>query len=292
MSTGVASHEEPLHLIAPLAAKTAAEHCGCDSGTGGTCGWYHGTIGYLRLLDLVISPADHAGFYLPALQRLVAAGKLRRLLISGAGDCCMLAQVLRGTDAATGAPEIVVVDRCETPLRLNSWHAEQVGQAIETVNSPVLDFTSARPFDVICTHCFLGYFTPQQRPALMARWFSLLRPGGRVLTVNPIRPLPDHSFVRFKPDQAASFEARALAAAAARPERLGGLALADFRQRVRAFTASFGSYPVHSVEEVRGLFETAGFMVEDIAPLSGGQGGGSGPTEPGLPFVAVSAIRP
>src|SRR3546814_13228161 len=82
-----------------------------------------------------------------------------------------------------------------------------------------------------------------------------------------------------------------MAAAEARPERLGA-AHASFRHRVQAFTASFGSYPVRSVEDLRGLFEAAGFVVEELSLLPGGQPGGTGPTEPGLPFFAVNARRP
>src|SRR3546814_10086578 len=77
-----------------------------------------------------------------------------------------------------------------TTLFRSSWFAKRYGRAVETVVTPVLDYDGGARFDVVCTHCFLGYFTPEQRPALMAKWFSLLRPGGRVLTVNPIRPTP------------------------------------------------------------------------------------------------------
>src|SRR3546814_1159862 len=101
-------------------------------------------------------------------------------------------------------------------MRISDWSSDVCSSDL-----PVLDYAGGARFDVVCTHCFLGYFTPEQRPALMAKWFSLLRPGGRVLTVNPIRPTPDHAFVPFTPAQAASFEARAMAAAEARPERLG-----------------------------------------------------------------------
>lgn len=285
------SLEEPLSVIAPLAAETAQHHCCRLDDAGVTCDWYHGTIDYLRLLDLVISPADHAGFYVPILERLAREPAFGSVLVSGAGDCSMLAQVLAGLRATAGEPTITLIDRCETPLILNSWFARRHGRVIETVVTPVLDYDGGGRFDVVCTHCFLGYFTPEQRPALMTKWFSLLRPGGRVLTVNPIRQTPDHAFVPFTPAQAASFEARAMAAAEARPERLGD-ARASFRDRVQAFTASFGSYPVRSVEELRGLFEAAGFVVEEIGPLPGGQPGGTGPTEPGLPFFAVNARRP
>src|SRR3546814_11783469 len=76
-------------------------------------------------------------------------------------------------------------------MRISDWSSDVCSSDL-----PVLDYDGGARFDVVCTHCFLGYFTPEQRPALMAKWFSLLRPGGRVLTVTPIRPTPDHAFVR------------------------------------------------------------------------------------------------
>src|SRR3546814_2715406 len=86
-------------------------------------------------------------------------------------------------------------------MRISDWSSDVCSSDL-----PVLDYDGGARFDVVCTHCFLGYFTPEQRPALMAKWFSLLRPGGRVLTVNPIRPTPDHAFVPFTPAQARSEE--------------------------------------------------------------------------------------
>src|SRR3546814_19002308 len=122
-------------------------------------------------------------------------------------------------------------------MRISDWSSDVCSSDL-----PVLDYDGGARFDVVCTHCFLGYFTPEQRPALMAKWFSLLRPGGRVLTVNPIRPTPDHAFVPFTPAQAASFEARAMAAAEARPARLGA-SHASFTHAVQALAAPFGSEP-------------------------------------------------
>src|SRR3546814_3078999 len=79
------SLEEPLSILAPLAAETAQRHCCRLDDTGAACDWYHGTIDYLRLLDLVISPADHAGFYVPILERLAREPAFGSVLVSGAG---------------------------------------------------------------------------------------------------------------------------------------------------------------------------------------------------------------
>jgi len=283
--------EEPLALIAPLAAELAERHCRRDAGTGSTCAWYHGMIDYLRLLGVMSSPAADRGFLVPTFERLARDPANRRVFVSGAGDCSMLAQLLSGFEAAGAEPSVTLIDRCETPVRLNRWFAERHGLAIETSVASILDYDSDATFDIICTHCFLGWFTPEQLPGLFARWFSLLRPGGRVVTINPIRDMPDYSFVGFNPAQAASFEARALAAARADPA-LFGSDLATLQQRVRAFTAAFGSYPIRSTEEFRGLFEDAGFVVEESAPLPGAASGGGAPGEHGPVFHSAVALRP
>ena len=62
----------------------------------------------------------------PLCQPRVGRGP-RRVLISGAADYSILAYVLwacreNGLDA-----EVTVLDRCDTPLLLNTWYAEQGG---------------------------------------------------------------------------------------------------------------------------------------------------------------------
>lgn len=282
--------EEPLALIAPLADATAQKHCRRDAASGESCAWYHGTVDYLRLLGVMSSPAEDSGFLQPTFQRLAREPGTRDVLVCGAGDCAMLAQLLAGFRAADCQPSVTLIDHCATPVQMNRWFAERNGLALETEVVNVLDYETDRRFDLICTHCFIGYFTPEQRPALFARWFALLRPGGRVVTVNPVRHTTDHSLLRFSPEQAAAFEARALAALCEVPEILNGDA-EELQRRARGFTANFASYPVRSIEELRGHFEAAGFVVEHCAPLPSPDSGGA-PGERGPAYHAVIALRP
>lgn len=283
--------EEPLSTIAPLAGEIAEQYCLRDGKTGGTCAWYHGTLAYLRLLGVMTSPVEDQGFLGPAFERLARDPGYRRVFISGAGDCAMLNQVLSGFDAAGAEPSVTLIDHCETPVRLNSWFAERHGLAIEASKANILEFHSDEPFDIICTHCFLGYFTPEERPDLLAKWFSLLRPGGRIITVNPIRNTPDRSFLGFDAAQSVLFQKRVLAAAAENPSVFPG-SIEDLKTRVEAFTAKFGSYPVRSTEEFKGLFEDAGFVVERCAPLAASSSGGGAPGEPGPAYHSIVALRP
>lgn len=283
--------EEPLSVIAPLAAELAPQHCKDDAG-GESCAWYHGSIGYLRLLGVMSSPAEDRSFLRATFARLAKEQAFRRVLVSGAGDCAMLTQLMAGFAAAAATPSVTLIDRCPTPVRLNEWLAERCGLPLATSVVDIRDFESAEPFDVICTHCFLGFFAPEERPQLFAKWFSLLRPGGYVVTVNPVRDTPDHSFLGFSATQAASFRERALSAAArtdAGPLPCDALAL---RQRIDAFTANFGSYPVRSAAELAGLFEAAGFTVESCHPLHGSASGDGAPGVHGPAYHALVARRP
>ena len=54
--------DEPLAEIAPLAAELAPQHCRQHSHSGQSCAWYHGTLGYLRLLGVMSSPAEDRDF--------------------------------------------------------------------------------------------------------------------------------------------------------------------------------------------------------------------------------------
>ena len=201
----------------------------------------------------------------------------------------MLAQVLAGFQAAGVVPQLSLFDRCATPIKLNQWFAERHGQTIEATVSDAASYASDAAFDVVCTHCFLGYFTKDERPALFAKWNALLRPGGYVVTVNPIRNVDNDDFVGFGEQQAAAFAARALAAAKDNPEACSGRT-DELARRVRAFTDNFGSYPVRSVAEFRGLFEDAGFAVEECENLTDGSGSG-GPTEKSLIYQSAVARR-
>lgn len=282
--------DEPLAEIAPLAAELAPQHCRQHSHSGQSCAWYHGTLGYLRLLGVMSSPAEDRDFLQEAFTRLARQGDVRRALVSGAGDCAMLTQLVAAFEAAGALPALTLIDRCATPVLLNAWLAGRRGLHLTTANVDIRDFESTEPFDLICTHCFLGYFAPHERPALLHKWFTLLRPGGTVVTVNPVRATADDSFLGFSPEQAASFRERALAAAAS-AAGLCPWSAAELQRRVDAFTTHFGSYPVRSTAALAGLFEAAGFVVETCRPLPSGGNGGA-PGERGPAYHAVVARRP
>jgi hypothetical protein len=252
-----AHHSEDLEAAAALAREKAPALCRRDAATGASCDWNHGLWPTLRLLGIVTEPAIHAEFLLPALASL--AGTRPRILLSGAADHALLAQVLAAFPDR--APECTVLDLCETPLMLNRWFAERAGIAIETRASNILDFTDARGYDGICTHAFLSYFDQAQRVALVAKWRSLLRPGGKVITVNRLRPASAPQWIAFSTDQVWAFRNRVEEAAQAR-----GLDLPRLGRAAEIYASRQAIFPLRSEEELRALFEVGGFQVEALTP--------------------------
>ena len=264
-----------LALSAPLTARLAPELCRRDPDSGESCAWLHGFWQCLRLARLAATPDRHAAFYGGALGAIDADSP--RALVSGAADYCMLAcvgHVLQGRGA-----QIVVIDSCETPLRLNRWYAERAVLDIETQRCSVLDFAPGTAFDVICTHSFFGQFSHVERPRLVAAWHRLLRPGGKVITAHPLRPSGADEPNRFTPRQEQVFREQ-VAAHTARFAGLLGIQPAEVLSLGERYLRARYGYPVRSGEELAALFEGAGFEIERLtceAPAADAPPGSGGP---------------
>lgn len=287
--------EEFLLESAPLARAAAGRLCRDNPVLGADCSWYHGYWQVLRLLRLVATPEHHAGFLRDAFGRVAPSGSRVSVLICGAIDQCTLAHVLWACGEHGLAAEVTVVDVCETPLYLNRWYADKIGTGIRAIASGILDFETPDRYDAVCTHSFFGQIAPHQRPALVARWRELLKPGGRVVTVNRIRPHGDAARAGFSDGQARALRDTVLAMPADLRERLG-IGAADLARGADAYAARRRPYPVRSKEEFGALFENAGFTVEhlDSAPLvraSDARVGGP-TTLDGADYARIIARRP
>jgi SAM-dependent methyltransferase len=256
--------DEPLELSAPLARQLASRLCRKNPVTGDSCEWDHGFWQYLRILGLAPVPKRHADFYREAFEQLVDSSDRPRILISGAADYGMLALVLGAFRERGIKPQVTVVDVCETPLALNRWFAERESVEIYTHCSDMLSYTSDVSFDLICTHAFLGYFFPAQRPALLANWHTLLRPGGAAVTVAPIRPAAACEPTGFTPAQAAAF----CAAALKRATEMRSLLDIEPEEALRGAQRTVSQrrrYSLTSLEEIRSLFEQTGFTMQRLS---------------------------
>jgi SAM-dependent methyltransferase len=285
---------EPLIDSAPISFAAAPKTCAADDGTGHSCAWYHGLIQYLRLLDVVEAPTANSDFLLRNFRALASAGDYTRVLVSGSADYSTAAHVLAGYRQVDAEPEISVIDRCETPLMINRWYGKQERAAITTESAALLDYVPAEPFDVVTTHCFLGYFTHEERPRAIAKWADCLRPGGKVVTVNVIRPGSMPDIRRFTPEMIDAFAQRTLRAAQA-CGGFPGLPPEDLEARARVYAGNFWNYPVREEAEVRALFEDNGFTLDFLdmgEPPEGNADGTSGSTVKGaLRYVSIVATR-
>jgi SAM-dependent methyltransferase len=247
---------EELEQAAALARARAPELCRRDPQTGASCDWHHGLWPTLRLLGMITEPALHGEFLRGALAALPAARP--RFLLSGAADHALLEQVHA---AFAGRPfDAVVLDLCETPLMLNRWYAERAGIALETRQSDILEFSDAQPYDAVCTHAFLGNFDQAQRVALVSKWRELLRPGGKVITVNRLRPGREPLWVAFSTDQVWAFRERVEEAAMAR-----GFEFSRLGRAAETYASRQAIFPLGSAEELRALFEQGGFDIEELS---------------------------
>jgi len=289
ISDAITLPPEPLALSAPHARALAARHCRHVDHGGFSCRDYHGVWQYLRLLDLVTTPRDHAAFYLPVLRNAIAAGR-RRILISGAVDYSMLAVVLAAFDAEQVTGDITVADICETPIRLCQWYADRAGAAIATEVGDILAHRPAAPYDLIVTHSFLGAFAPPARARLVALWHDWLKPGGEAATVIRIRR-DAPAMVTFTAEEIDRFRETVR-----REASLGDLDidLAALDALARGYLAQRAVYPLGSRDALAALFEGQGFAIAALAlePLVSAGPKPAGPTlRGGAEYAKILAAR-
>ncbi len=291
--------QEPLSISAPFAREIAVATCRQDQ-HGHSCHPYHGFWQYMRLMGLGKTMSGLSSAFVAAIREVAQAWgsaqahQDRRALISGCADYSAFAHVLAGCKGLAARPRITALDLCETPLILTRWYAHRHGWPVETVCSNVLDYKSDRKYDLILTSSFLGYFSPQQRPALFANYAGLLTPGGVLLFTNRLRPEPEDQLVGFSSAQIEVFSERASQLSARLPSE-AALSNDDARTLAIAYARRFATYSVNSEATLRGLAERAG-----LHWLGGGrqqtralQSGVSGPTlGDGSPYVFAKLQKP
>jgi SAM-dependent methyltransferase len=212
----------------------------------------------MRWLGLSAEPDDQRDFLFPALvEALTRAGP--RVLISGSADEAMAAMVVEAGSAASCASVITVLDRCATPLAVNESFAKANRVTLSTAQTDILAYNQAHSFDVVVTHSFLGQFDAAARARLIAKWFELLAPGGRAITVVRLRPTDAATTFAGGSGGRLAEEVRRRAIEHAHeidvsPEDLADAALEYARRRSP-------SHPVRDIEELIALFAGAGFAV-------------------------------
>jgi SAM-dependent methyltransferase len=257
MSAG--ERDEELAQAARLAREQAPALCRKDPASGESCAWHHGLWPTLRLLGLVTEPALHGEFLRRALGGI--EGGHPSVLLSGASDHALLALTLSALGDRKA--RITAIDICDTPLMLERWYADRVRATVTTRRADILGYEDADPFDAICTHAFLSHFDATQRIALVKKWHALLRPGGKVITVNRLRPGREAAWLPFSVDQIWAYRARVVELARERSLEVPGL-----ERAAEAYARRQAVFPMGSAGELRALFEQAGFAIEHISVAS------------------------
>ncbi len=172
--------EEPISESADLVCNAAYELCH-NGIMDENCVWYHSVWQYLRLLNLVSTPAWHHTFYQTELAQAIKNKKTPKILISGTADYSMLAYVIDTCKRANCNAEITVLDTCQTPLFSCQWFAKRENVNIKCLQQNILKHDCG-PYDIICSDAFLTRFTKKDAGRVANRWNSLLKKGGCVIT--------------------------------------------------------------------------------------------------------------
>jgi len=226
----------------------------CDS----TCRDYHASWQFLRLLKVISSIHGDRDFFLETTRQLARDRELKKILISAAADYGTLAHVLAACRAEGVEPEITLVDLCPTPLLNNQWYAERFHADVKIVQSDILTYCQNSKFDMVCTHSFLGRFSPTGREQLLRTWHDLLRPGGWVLTSKKVRPTHVAATVTYDDNDADIFVEK-LRSAVLRYEKVLDVELSDLLEAGRAYVMTKFNYNLRSSDELGELFTCNGF---------------------------------
>jgi SAM-dependent methyltransferase len=186
----------------------------------------------------------------------------QRILIAGAADTGLLAVVAR---AAAAGIDIVVLDRCETPLELCNRFAKRWALPIETMHLDLMKLSIESRFDVVFAHSLLQFIPAENRVDVLFRLRRSLRPDGRlVLVFRTSARIEDNLLTEYRDSYPKHLIERLAAANVALPESPD-----DFRRRAQAYAEERRSREgAHaSRADVEQMLEVAGFSIEDIASI-------------------------
>jgi hypothetical protein len=258
------NYDEPLEISAPIAWELAARHCRLDPAAGVTCAWNHGLWQVLRLMGIAGTAARRGEFYRRELRKAAANRNELSILISGASDYAMLAQIVREFAGLKTAPVVTVLDICETPLRLNRWYAERAGLPVQTAPSDFLDYAPTEKFDVICADSFIGRFPHDHWQRVADRFHALLRPSGKLLTASRLRTEDASPRITFPADHETVF-GDTVRARMLQPGAPAGFDIERVTLAAEQYARLQVNYPLHTEAHLLGPLEQAGFNIESRA---------------------------
>jgi SAM-dependent methyltransferase len=164
--------------------------------------------------------------------------------------------------------DVTMLDLCPTSVAMNRWYAERFGMTLTPVPGNALAVQAERPFDLICTHNFVGRFDTERRQQLVDRWHAVLRPGGVVVTTQRVRPGNRARRSSYSDEEARELADRVAQAASGYAGPLGATP-AELHRATYEYALRKSSYVIASPAEITSPFERAGFEVT-LADEGGG----------------------
>ncbi len=174
----VGSIAEPLEDLAWFAFRHADRFCDTETG----CRDYHRFWSMLRHLDLDGRMPRGLEFFSHNFQALSERGDTIRVLLAGAADSGLATLIATAAEMAGVTPSMLLVDRCQTPLRQNQRLADHAGLDLQ-VRQGRLDEMDAENRDAVVTHNVMGFNSDSGRAAILHAAARALRPGGRLLSI-------------------------------------------------------------------------------------------------------------
>lgn len=246
---------ENLPQLAAQAADVAKKLCG-------TCQSYHLLWPYLRLIGVPGGIEGGESDLNSAIAHAVTNGR-RDILIAGAADTGLLSVVARATVGLE--TNITVLDRCETPLELCRRFASRWALKVGALHTDLREFSVQSSFDIVVAHHLLTFIAPNDRFDVMSRLRRSLRPDGRLIL--RFRAI-SHGEIKNTSTDNNGLPERAIA-------ELDKMNIAlpepreDLRNRIAAYVMERHSREDAERDraEVEGLLDSAGFIIESIAPI-------------------------
>ena len=158
--------------------RLAADNFEIANRTCRSCGHMHALWPYIRLARASIGAEGASSPLDPLLAGLVSEGR-RNILIAGSQDTGLLALIARACGAAD--PDIVILDRCPTPLESCRRLARSWSLQIATMHEDLMNLDMRDRFDMILVHHTLQYIPIDRRVDVLARLRQALRPAGRLV---------------------------------------------------------------------------------------------------------------
>jgi SAM-dependent methyltransferase len=178
MSHQQATVESPF-CTEDLAQLAATQHALADR-LCGTCRNFHALWPYRRVARLC-GAAEAGGSAIESTLAEAFKGGRRKVLIAGAADSGLLALTARA-----GAPydvDIVVLDRCRTPLEACRQFAQRWSLRADVLHDDLTNLAVIAGFDVVFANSIVQFIAPERRVDFLSRLCRALRPDGRLVNV-------------------------------------------------------------------------------------------------------------